>query len=80
MRTFKAPAVEAADLADKATALKSEDGAISGDLTEEGAKSFLTLGRRPNADAPAPKDRSNLLHHGLRAAVEQMRTRTAAPR
>lgn len=56
MRTFKAPAAEAADLADKAKALKSEDGALSGDLTEDGAKSFLTLGRRPNADAPSPKD------------------------
>lgn len=57
MRAFKAPAAEAADLADKAKALKSADGAISGDLTEEGAKSFLTFGgRRPNADAPGPKD------------------------
>jgi hypothetical protein len=56
MRNFKAPAVEAADLADKAKALKSADGVISGDLTEDGAKSFLTFGRRQNADAPAPKD------------------------
>ena len=56
MRTFKAPAAEAADLADKAQSLKSADGAISGDLTEAGAKSFLTFGRRQNADAPGPKD------------------------
>ncbi len=57
MRTFKAPAVEAADLADKSKSLKSADGAISGDLTEDGAKSLLTFGgRRPNADAPGPKD------------------------
>lgn len=56
MRAFKAPAVEAADLADKAKSLKSADGAISGDLTEEGAKPFLTFGRRQNADAPTPKD------------------------
>jgi len=54
MRNFKAPAAEAADLADKAKSLKSADGAISGDLTEEGAKAFLTFGRRP--DAPAPKN------------------------
>jgi YD repeat-containing protein len=57
MRTFKAPAAEAADLVDKAQSLKSADGVISGDLTEAGAKSFLTFGgRRQNADAPAPKD------------------------
>ncbi|HTD67747.1 MAG TPA: hypothetical protein VK846_14575 [Candidatus Limnocylindria bacterium] len=55
MRTFKAPAAEAADLADKAKSLKSADGAISGDLTEEGAKALLSF-RRQNADAPAPKD------------------------
>ena len=56
MRNFKAPAAEAADLADKAKALKTADGVISGDLTEEGAKAFLTFGRRQNADAPAPKN------------------------
>ncbi len=57
MRTFKAPAAEAADLVDKAQSLKSAEGVISGDLTEAGAKSFLTFGgRRQNADAPGPKD------------------------
>lgn len=56
MRAFKAPAEEAADLADKAKALKSADGVISGDLTEEGAKAFLSFGRRQNADAPGPKN------------------------
>lgn len=57
MRTFKAPAAEAADLADKAKSLKSADGVISGDLTEDGAKAFLTFGgRRGGADAPGPKD------------------------
>ena len=58
MKTFKAPVAEAADLADKAKALKNAEGAISGDLTEAGAKELLTLGRRPggNANAPAPKD------------------------
>ena len=56
MKTFKAPAAEAADLADKAKSLKSADGAISGDLTEDGAKEFLSFGRRPGGNAPAPKD------------------------
>ncbi len=55
MKTFKAPAAEAADLADKAKTLKTADGAISGDLTEDAVKALLSF-RRPNADAPAPKD------------------------
>ena len=55
MKTFKAPAAEAADLADKSKSLKSADGAISGDLTEDAVKGLLSF-RRPNADAPAPKD------------------------
>lgn len=56
MRNFKAPAAEAADLADKTKSLKSADGVISGDLTEEAVKALLTFGRRGGADAPAPKD------------------------
>jgi len=61
LKTFKAPADEAADLADKTKALKKDGDAISGDLTEDGAKDLLSLGgRRPNADAnnarPGPKD------------------------
>lgn len=58
MRTFKAPAIEAAEFADKAKSLKSADGVISGDLTEEAAKEMLTFGRRGGGggDRPAPKD------------------------
>jgi hypothetical protein len=59
LKTFKAPAVEAADLADKAKSLKKEGDAISGDLTDDAVKDLLTFGfRRPNADnaRPAPKD------------------------
>jgi len=57
MKTFKAPALEAADLADNAKSLKKADGVISGDLTEESVKELLTF-RRPNADSnrPAPKE------------------------
>jgi hypothetical protein len=57
LRTFKAPAAEAADLADKAKTLKKAEGMIGGDLTEEAVKELLTF-RRPNADSnrPAPKD------------------------
>lgn len=43
-QNLKAPAVEAQDLALKATALSESDGAVSGNLTEAGAKEFLTRG------------------------------------
>ena len=57
MKTFKAPAVESADLADKAKALKSADGVLSGDLTEDAVKGLLAFGgRRGGGEAPAPKD------------------------
>ena len=59
MKTYKAPAIEAADLADKTKSLKSADGVITGDLTEEGAKELLAFGGRPGGgggDRPAPKD------------------------
>ncbi|HMJ91299.1 MAG TPA: hypothetical protein VK530_15870 [Candidatus Acidoferrum sp.] len=54
LKTFKAPAIEAADLADKAKALKKDGDVISGDLTEDAVKELLTFGRRPNADNPRP--------------------------
>jgi len=45
-RNVKPPAVEAADLADKAKELtKAADGSYGGDLTEDGAKGLLTFGR-----------------------------------
>jgi hypothetical protein len=59
VQNFKAPAVQAQELAEKTKELKKADDAIAGDLTEEGAKSLLTLGggRRgggnPAANAPA---------------------------
>lgn len=57
MRNFKAPAIEAADLADKAKALKSADGVTSGDLTEDAVKGLLAFGgRRGGGEAPTPKD------------------------
>ena len=39
------PADEAARIADKTRELKSADGIVSGDLTDEGAKELATLGR-----------------------------------
>ncbi len=57
MKTFKTPAAEAADLADKSKSLKKVEDVISGDLTEEAVKDLLTF-RRANADSnrPAPKN------------------------
>ena len=51
-RNFKAPAVRAQDLIGHTKELKSADGVISGDLTEEGAKSLLTFGGRGGGGGP----------------------------
>lgn len=44
LRDFKGPAAQAADLADKAKELKAEGDAISGELTEDGAKALMSFG------------------------------------
>ncbi len=51
LQNFKAPAAEVQSLAGKAKELKMADGAYSGDLTEDGAKSLLTFGR-PGGNGP----------------------------
>jgi len=45
LRNMKAPAVQAADLANGARELKKDGDVISGELTEEGAKQFMRFGR-----------------------------------
>ena len=52
MQNLKAPAAEVQDLASKAGEIKKDGDAYSGDLTEEGAKSLLTMGFRRNNSAP----------------------------
>ena len=51
LKTFKAPAAQAEALAGKVKDLKKTDTGFSGELTEDGAKEFLTMGGR-GADAP----------------------------
>ncbi len=53
MQNFKAPVEQAEDLAGKAKDLVNTNNAISGDLTEEGAKSLMTFGRRGGGQGPA---------------------------
>ena len=51
------PAEEAARIADKAKELQSNEGVVSGDLTEEGAKELATLGRgRAGGQAPEARN------------------------
>ena len=50
LQAFKAPAVEAADLADQAKELKKDGDAYASDLSEAGAKSLLTMGRPTTGD------------------------------
>ena len=54
LRTFKAPAAEAEDLAAHSKELqKGEDGSYSAELTEEGAKTLLTRSGRRGGDGPS---------------------------
>jgi hypothetical protein len=55
VQNFKSPATQGKELAEKTAELKKDDDAWAGDLTEEGAKSLMTFGRRgagANANAP----------------------------
>lgn len=52
LRSFKAPAVQAEELAGKTKELTLTDGVYSGDLTEEGAKSLMTMGGRGGNNPP----------------------------
>jgi hypothetical protein len=52
LQSFKAPAAQAGELADKVKELKQDGDVYSGDLTEEGAKSQLMFGGRGGANAP----------------------------
>jgi hypothetical protein len=52
MQNLKAPATEVPDLVSKAGEIKKDGDAYSGDLTEEGAKSLLTMGFRRNNTPP----------------------------
>jgi len=52
VRTFKAPTALALTLASSAQSLTNSDSAYSGDLTEAGAKTFLTMQRRGGGGAP----------------------------
>ena len=52
MQNLKAPAAEVQDVVSKAGEIKKDGDAYSGDLTEDGAKSLLTMGFRRNNSAP----------------------------
>jgi hypothetical protein len=52
LQTFKAPAAEAADLADKAKELKKDGDVYSSDLTEAGAKGLLAFRPPSGGDGP----------------------------
>src|SRR5260221_3911335 len=58
LRSYKAPAVESADLAAKAKELKEEDGIWSGELAPDAAKELLLAAarRREGSDEPKATD------------------------
>jgi hypothetical protein len=50
LQNYKTPDLQAADLANSAKELKTGDNGITGDLTDDGAKSQLTMGRPSTGD------------------------------
>jgi hypothetical protein len=52
LRNYKSPATRATELIGRVQDLKSDDGAYTGDLTEEGAKALLSFGGRGGAGGP----------------------------
>jgi hypothetical protein len=52
VQNSRTPAVEAASLADAAKELKKDTNSISGDLTEDGAKTLMSFRRRGNGGGP----------------------------
>jgi hypothetical protein len=52
LQTFKAPAAQVEELADKVKELKKDGDVYSGELTAEGAKSQLMFGGRGGGNAP----------------------------
>ena len=69
LQNFKAPAVQAGDLADKSKELKKDDATYSGDLTEAGAKELLSFGGRPGGKAPEPKNAKGSVKFWLKDGV-----------
>ena len=51
LTNYKTPDALVTNLVDKAAELKKDGDAIVGELTEDGAKSLLTMGRRPGGGA-----------------------------
>jgi hypothetical protein len=56
LRDYKAPAEQAATLANQTKELKKDGDAYSGDLTEEGAKQLLSFRPRGGGEAPTVSD------------------------
>lgn len=73
------PDVEIGALADKVKDLKAADGAISGDLTEEGAKELMTFGRgRQGGQGAGPKNAKGSVKVWLKeGAVAKLEVKTS---
>ena len=60
LRNFKAPAAQVEDIVDKTKDITKADDAYAGDLTEEGAKSLLSMGGRRGGAGAAGFQRQRL--------------------
>jgi hypothetical protein len=55
LRSYKTPAAQCADLANKVKELKETEGALAGDLKEEAIQEMLLMGRRQREGQEPPK-------------------------
>jgi hypothetical protein len=53
IRTFKAPAAQAAEMLEKCSAVTKTGDTYTAEMTEDGAKSLMTMGGRRGGQAPA---------------------------
>jgi hypothetical protein len=69
LQSFKAPAVQAGDIADKSKELKKDGESYASDLTEAGAKELLAFGGRAGSKAPEPKNAKGSVKFWLKDGV-----------
>jgi len=81
MQNLKTPAAELQDLVSKTAELKKDDDVCSGALTEDGAKSLLTMFGRRGGNAPATTDAKGSLKVWMKdGAITKYETKVSGKR
>ncbi len=69
LQNYKAPAAQAAELAEQAKDLKMEGDTCTGALTEEGVKTLMAFGRRAGGNAPEISDAKGTVKFWVKEGV-----------